>query len=265
MPDYHNTLDTAAGMQASDTDLTVIAGLSPSNDDLLQRKSGVWVNRTPTQVKTDLAFTKGDIGLGNADNTSDVAKPVSTAQQAALDGKIDDYAAVVPADHGLAGWAYDPAHAVATIVLTGGTLYLAKVAVPAAVTVTKIYWHVGVVGVSATAGQNHVGLYNTSGTRLATTGVDSDVTSTGLKTTTISGTALTAGQTVWVGVLFNAVTPPALACTSLLVGAAGLVNAGLAASAYRFATNGTGLTSLPSSVTPSSASAGAPLWAAVGA
>lgn len=31
---------------------------------------------------------KGDVGLGNADNTSDVNKPVSTAQQAALDAKL---------------------------------------------------------------------------------------------------------------------------------------------------------------------------------
>lgn len=31
---------------------------------------------------------KGDIGLGAVDNTSDAAKPVSSAQQAALDGKV---------------------------------------------------------------------------------------------------------------------------------------------------------------------------------
>ncbi len=34
--------------------------------------------------------TKADVGLGNADNTSDVNKPVSTATQSALDGKLDD-------------------------------------------------------------------------------------------------------------------------------------------------------------------------------
>lgn len=33
--------------------------------------------------------TKGDIGLGNVDNTSDLDKPVSTATQTALDGKVD--------------------------------------------------------------------------------------------------------------------------------------------------------------------------------
>ena len=33
--------------------------------------------------------TKNDVGLGNVDNTSDMNKPVSTAQQAALDAKVD--------------------------------------------------------------------------------------------------------------------------------------------------------------------------------
>jgi hypothetical protein len=32
-------------------------------------------------------LAKADVGLGNVDNTTDAAKPVSTAQQAALDGK----------------------------------------------------------------------------------------------------------------------------------------------------------------------------------
>jgi hypothetical protein len=38
-------------------------------------------------TKTLLALAKADVGLGNVDNTSDVNKPVSTAQQAALDAK----------------------------------------------------------------------------------------------------------------------------------------------------------------------------------
>lgn len=40
-------------------------------------------------LKTDLALVKGDVGLGNVDNTADTAKPVSTAQQTALDLKIN--------------------------------------------------------------------------------------------------------------------------------------------------------------------------------
>ncbi len=38
-------------------------------------------------LKTDLILVKADVGLGNVDNTSDLGKPVSTAQQSALDLK----------------------------------------------------------------------------------------------------------------------------------------------------------------------------------
>lgn len=60
-------------LQAYSAVLTAFAALSPSNDDLLQRKAGAWTNRTPSQVKIDLALTKADVGLGsvvNADTTT---------------------------------------------------------------------------------------------------------------------------------------------------------------------------------------------------
>ena len=37
----------------------------------------------------DISITKSDIGLGNVDNTSDLSKPISTAQQTALNAKQD--------------------------------------------------------------------------------------------------------------------------------------------------------------------------------
>ncbi len=40
-------------------------------------------------LKIDLALVKADVGLGNVDNTSDTNKPVSTAQQTALNLKYD--------------------------------------------------------------------------------------------------------------------------------------------------------------------------------
>lgn len=85
---FASTVTTAlAGKQPLDSDLTAIAGIAPSDDDIIQRKAGAWINRTPAQLKTDLSLTKSDVGLGNVDNTSDANKPVSTAQQTALDGK----------------------------------------------------------------------------------------------------------------------------------------------------------------------------------
>lgn len=90
--DANKPISTAAqtaldGKQPLDQDLTDIAALTPSANDILQRKGGAWTNRTPAQVKTDLSLTKSDVGLSNVDNTADTAKPVSTAQQTALDLK----------------------------------------------------------------------------------------------------------------------------------------------------------------------------------
>ena len=78
-----------AAKQPLDSDLTAIAALSPGSDAVIQRKVGMWVASTPTEYKADLTLTKGDVGLGNVNNTSDAAKPVSTAQQTALDLKAD--------------------------------------------------------------------------------------------------------------------------------------------------------------------------------
>jgi len=46
--------------QAGDADLTAFAALAPTDNDILQRKSGVWTNRSLSQFKTDLAYTFGD-------------------------------------------------------------------------------------------------------------------------------------------------------------------------------------------------------------
>jgi len=48
---------------------------------------------SPTFTGTVSGVTKSHVGLGNVDNTADTTKPVSTAQQAALDGKLDTSAA----------------------------------------------------------------------------------------------------------------------------------------------------------------------------
>lgn len=53
-----------SGGEPADADLTAIAGLSPSNDDVIQRKAGAWTNRTPAQLKTDLGVTAALAPLG---------------------------------------------------------------------------------------------------------------------------------------------------------------------------------------------------------
>lgn len=82
------------GKQPLDSDLATIAGLTATTDNVIQSVSSAWASRTPAQLKATLALVKGDVGLGNVDNTSDAAKPVSTATQTALDLKADDSAVV---------------------------------------------------------------------------------------------------------------------------------------------------------------------------
>jgi hypothetical protein len=48
-------LEIGTDVQAFDADLSAIAALSPSNDDLIQRKAGAWTNRTMAQLIADLA------------------------------------------------------------------------------------------------------------------------------------------------------------------------------------------------------------------
>jgi len=59
--DASATTSALAGKQPLDSDLTAIAGLTPTDNDFLQRKSGAWVNRTPTQAKADLAIAESDV------------------------------------------------------------------------------------------------------------------------------------------------------------------------------------------------------------
>lgn len=47
--------------QTLDSDLTAIAALSPSDDDIIQRKSGAWTNRTLAQLATDMTELIQDI------------------------------------------------------------------------------------------------------------------------------------------------------------------------------------------------------------
>lgn len=79
----------AIGAQPADSDLTAFAALAPADGGVLRRISGAWSTSTIAQVKTDLALSKGDVGLGNVSNLAPADLPVSTATQAALDAKRD--------------------------------------------------------------------------------------------------------------------------------------------------------------------------------
>lgn len=75
--DLLTALNARQGLNAH---LTAIAGLTATTDNFLIAVASEWASRTPAQAKVTLA-------LNNVDNTSDVNKPVSTAQQTAIDQK----------------------------------------------------------------------------------------------------------------------------------------------------------------------------------
>lgn len=70
-------------------DLNNVDIVDATDDDVLQRKGGTWTSRTPEQFKSDLVLVKSDVGLSDVNNTSDLAKPISTDAQTALDAKAN--------------------------------------------------------------------------------------------------------------------------------------------------------------------------------
>ncbi|QOI66858.1 minor tail protein [Gordonia phage Bosnia] len=130
---------TPAQVQPGDTAIQVgnpgrgtysLQGADPSDP-------GSWVLQVaPTDAVSSVngyqgivVLGKGDVGLGNVDNTSDLAKPISTAAQTALDGKVDEVATANVAygtkTGGVQGtWPVTAAATATTLALrgTGGTV-----------------------------------------------------------------------------------------------------------------------------------------------
>jgi len=208
-------------------------------------------------------------GIGVVERTGTTAAPTDvvrglqtygpTGSSVRTDGNV--FGMVQPANHGLIAWTVDPALVLGSKLMVNGTLYLAGLYVTQPTTATKLFWGIGGAGVTATAGQNFIGLYDSTGTRLANVGIDGRVTSSGMFTETIS-VALTTGM-YWVGIVVNAATAPQIWRSGDLN--ATITNVGITtASQKRFATNGTGLTSLPANITPSSnTDSQFTIWAAI--
>lgn len=58
-PSENAVYDALALKQTLDSDLTAIAALSPANDDIIQRKAGVWTSRTVAQYLADIKLSNG--------------------------------------------------------------------------------------------------------------------------------------------------------------------------------------------------------------
>ena len=72
---------------------------SPSTDETYTENSITWVFNGTAWNALGEQITPSDIGLGNVDNTADADKPVSTAQQAAINSSsltLEESAGLIP-------------------------------------------------------------------------------------------------------------------------------------------------------------------------
>jgi hypothetical protein len=175
-----------------------------------------------------------------------------------------------PSDSNLAAWTYDSifADASSTTIPSQGVLYLVAMQPRQTFTTTKVYISTQVVGNTATAGQNWIGLYNSAGTLCASKGIDSVVTaSVGLQTITWTTPFTGPAGLYWVGFFFNASTNPTIDRRATPADNQ-TQNVGLTTTNYRFCQQaGPFTTSLPSPLTVSSNSiSGSPrlFWSAIG-
>lgn len=159
---------------------------------------------------------------------------------------------VQPTDIGLEAWSFDPGAALLTgQAVTSGTVYLSALYIRSTTSVSNI-WLVMSNSQSVTAGANWVGLYNSSGTKLVDAATDSVVNTSGVKTVPITTQNLSPGM-YWVAVLIGFPgTAPQIAAAATNGTSRPVVNGALTASSYRWCTNGTGQTTLSSSITPAS-------------
>lgn len=170
------------------------------------------------------------------------------------------------ADAGWLAWNYDPALTAGSTTLVTGQLFMCRVDLLSPATISTLYYAVNAVGVTLTSGQNLAGLYDASGNLLAQTADQSaSWVSAGFKNTALVTPYVAAAGTYHLGFLSNGATPMSLLRALGSGTQAATVNANLPVTTARWATTGSGLTALPSTVTMSgrTLSGGTP-WVAVG-
>lgn len=208
------------------------------------------------QLPAATTSTQGAVIL---DGTASDIQPPGT-QTAGAVGKAADAGHAHPgqgwilADNGLLAAAYDLHAATATQAMTAGNLYLVKIPIRQAITATFVWWDISGSASGASTG-TFTGLYSSSGTLLSgSSDVAASLVAGPAKLTLTTPQSLSAGTFVWAALLVNLSSTQPTPFRSI---PASFANLNLTAANYAAATNGSSLTSLPGSITPSSNSQGA--------
>lgn len=159
----------------------------------------------------------------------------------------------LPSDNGYQVTNGDPLQIAGATILVAGTLYLSKIKARAPLTLSAVRFAINAAGVGASTG-SFAGLYSSAGLLLSgSADVGAALLGTGDLNVPLSvpGQQVPAGGFAWAALLVNlATTQPTMNryTASITTGA----NLGLAAAAFECCVNGTGLASLPASITPAS-------------
>lgn len=167
---------------------------------------------------------------------------ITTAASAAAPGVW------IPSDNALVAANADPETAQGANTWGAGIVYLVKLPLRTAAIITNLLVATSAAAVGASGG-SFAGVYSSAGVLLGET---ADLAATlgvvNVVTMPLTSPVAAGPGFVWAALLANyATTQPGLRTSANAIGA---VNAGLGASAYRHAVNGTAMTSLPPSFNP---------------
>lgn len=158
----------------------------------------------------------------------------------------------VPADHNAIAWSLDPSTGVGISSPVAGQLTMVRLLIREEVTLTSVGYAVATAGSGLTAGQNVLGLYDSTGALLRSTADQTaNFGATGYYEAAWSTPVVVPAGAYDVAFLANGTTPPALArgaSWSAGIGP-GALNLGLTAATARSSVSGAGLTALPNPVT----------------
>jgi hypothetical protein len=216
------------------------------------------------------SYFKGGMGkvaiYGKALTAQQIAAHYAAMQSEQVPAPVGSLAAWNPVDNGLIAAAFDPAAIGSNSPLLNGTVIFVKVPIRQPATISKVWYGFNAAGAGLTAGQNLVGVYDSSGALIGTcpdqTTAFGAVGAHSAVVTPVAGKslAIAGSDLVYVGFLANGTTPPTLwRSGSQNAGN----NIGLAAGAYRFGSIGTGQTALPTSIALASAASVSAFWAGV--
>ncbi len=147
---------------------------------------------------TSPPLVSGGVGAAGSASTaarSDHAHPVNTLSAS---------------DYGFIAWNYPWwAAGTAFLLATAGLVYICKIAIPTATTITNLHLHVSTAGSGLTTGQNWAGLYNSSKTLLSATGDQTTPwSSTGAKTMALTTPQAVQAGTHYIAIVANGTTLP---------------------------------------------------------